>query len=63
MAKTKKAVNPAARMIETKRKLIVRLNSEIRNVRKNAAADVQSIKFRIRQAQIVMGALEKGTLR
>ena len=58
-----KPIDPAKRMIANKKKLIQRLHHEIRQVRADAAAKIQTIKFRIRQANVILTALEKGTLR
>lgn len=57
-----KVVDPAQRMIATKKKLIKRLESEIVDARMAAEDEVKRIEFRIRQARTILSALEKGTL-
>lgn len=56
-------VNEAERLLLVKRKLIKRLNEEIVIVRENADAAVVKIQSRIRIAQTLVAALEKGTLK
>lgn len=58
-----KEVNPAEKMLRTKKKLIKRLTNEIALVRQNAEEEVEQIKSRIRLAQVLADALEKGTLK
>lgn len=55
-------MTPVERMIAGKKKLIRRLEKEIVDARMNAEREVENIQFRIRQAQTILHALEKGTL-
>ena len=56
-------LNAAEKMLKTKKKLIARLKQDIEAVRKDAEVEVSSIQGRIRVAQTLVDALEKGTLK
>jgi hypothetical protein len=56
-------LNAAEKMLAGKRRLIKRLKSDINWEQKNAAENIEKIQARIRIAQTLVDALEKGTLR
>lgn len=53
----------AERMLRTKKKLVTRLKKEIADVRWQADEEVKRIESRIRIAQSLVDALERGTLK
>lgn len=59
----KKDMSPVERMKRGKSSLIKRLKNEINAVREDAAEEVRGIESRIRIAQSILDALEKGTLK
>lgn len=67
MAKTKrepkKKLTAAEQLLASKRRLIGRLRDEIASVRGRADEAVAKIEGRIRIAQALVDALEKGTLK
>lgn len=54
---------PVARMIASKQRLVARLKRDIAGIREKANEDVAKVEFRIRQANAILDALEKGTLK
>ena len=56
-------LNAAEKMLRGKKKLIKRLRADIENEKQIAAQNIEGIEARIRIAQTLVDALEKGTLR
>ena len=56
-------LNAAEKMLKGKKKLILRLRQEIKNVQFEADQEIERINGRIRVAQTLVDALEKGTLK
>jgi hypothetical protein len=63
MAKKTVKQSPVEKMADSKRKLIVRLNNEIKDVFAEAERRAEKIRGRIRIAEALKNALEKGTLK
>jgi hypothetical protein len=56
-------LNAAERMLRSKKKLIIRLKSDIAKAQQAADYEIERIQGRIRIAQALADALEKGTLK
>jgi hypothetical protein len=56
-------LNAAEKMLKGKRNLIKRLKQDIRRVELDTAREIDSIHSRIKLAQTLVDALEKGTLK
>jgi hypothetical protein len=56
-------LNAAEKMLKGKRNLIKRLKGEIRQTELDAADEIERINGRIKIAQALVDALEKGTLK
>ncbi len=63
MAKKAAKLNPAERMLRGKRQHIERLKDQIAGIRADAEEDIQKIQKRIRIFQVIVDALEAGTLK
>lgn len=61
--KPKKEYTPAEKLTASKQRLIKTLRDNIRTVRADAEVEVKRIESRIRIAQSLLDALQKGTLK
>lgn len=61
--KAPKPKNPVERMIQSKQKLINRLHEDIAYERRAMTERVKAIQSRIRLAQAILRALQKGELK
>ena len=56
-------LTPAEKMLKGKKRLIARLRQEIKNINKYRDEEISNVESRIRIAQSLVDALEKGTLK
>jgi len=59
----KQKLTPVEKMIAGKKKLIVRLHKDIRDVQDQANVDIGKIRARSAIAKSLLGALESGSLK
>lgn len=56
-------MDPAQRMLASKRRFVKRLREDIATIRAQAADEVAKLEVKIRIASAIIEALEKGTLK
>lgn len=63
MSAKKQPLTAAEKMLASKRKLVARLKRDIDDINDDAQTAINKVKARIRIADTIIDALEKGTLK